>query len=83
MGDYEKACRLWVDILSKSKRRLMTVAKEIAGYHHEKWDGTGYPNGLSGLDIPVAGRITALADVFDALGSNAVTKNHGQMNKSC
>lgn len=58
-----------VEILSKSKRRLMTVAKEIAGYHHEKWDGTGYPNGLSGLDIPVAGRITALADVFDALGS--------------
>ncbi|MBU2899182.1 response regulator [Vibrio hepatarius] len=58
-----------VDILSKSKRRLMTVAKEIAGYHHEKWDGTGYPNGLSGLDIPISGRITALADVFDALGS--------------
>ncbi|MCG9676977.1 response regulator [Vibrio sp. Isolate24] len=58
-----------VDILSKSKRRLITVAKEIAGYHHEKWDGTGYPNGLSGLDIPVTGRITALADVFDALGS--------------
>ncbi|NOH62427.1 DUF3369 domain-containing protein [Vibrio sp. RE88] len=58
-----------VDILSKSKRRLITVAKEIAGYHHEKWDGTGYPNGLSGLDIPVTGRITALADVFDALGA--------------
>ncbi|MBN3494966.1 DUF3369 domain-containing protein [Vibrio neptunius] len=58
-----------VDILSKSKRRLITVAKEIAGYHHEKWDGTGYPNGLSGLEIPVTGRITALADVFDALGS--------------
>lgn len=58
-----------VDILSKSKRRLITVAKEIAGYHHEKWDGTGYPNSLSGLDIPVTGRITALADVFDALGA--------------
>ncbi|MDN3612492.1 DUF3369 domain-containing protein [Vibrio ostreicida] len=58
-----------VDILSKSKRRLITVAKEIAGSHHEKWDGTGYPKQLSGTDIPVTGRITALADVFDALGS--------------
>lgn len=58
-----------VEILSNSKRRLMLVAKEIAGYHHEKWDGSGYPNGLSGLDIPVTGRLTAIADVFDALGS--------------
>ncbi|GLO62790.1 3'3'-cGAMP-specific phosphodiesterase 2 [Vibrio sp. MACH09] len=58
-----------VEILSNSKRRLILVAKEIAGYHHEKWDGSGYPNGLSGTDIPVAGRLTAVADVFDALGS--------------
>ncbi|MDG3085850.1 DUF3369 domain-containing protein [Vibrio hannami] len=58
-----------VEILSKSKRRLIVVAREIAGYHHEKWDGTGYPNQLSGEDIPISGRITALADVFDALGS--------------
>jgi response regulator RpfG family c-di-GMP phosphodiesterase len=58
-----------VDILSKSKRRLIVVAKEIAGHHHEKWDGSGYPNGLSGADIPISGRIAALADVFDALGA--------------
>lgn len=58
-----------VEILNHSKRRLILVAKEIAGYHHEKWDGSGYPNGLSGADIPVAGRLTAVADVFDALGS--------------
>lgn len=58
-----------VDILSKSKRRLIVVAKEIAGSHHEKWDGTGYPKGLSGENIPISGRIAALADVFDALGS--------------
>jgi response regulator RpfG family c-di-GMP phosphodiesterase len=58
-----------VEILSKSKRRLIVVAREIAGYHHEKWDGSGYPNGLSGEDIPITGRITAIADVFDALGS--------------
>jgi len=58
-----------VEILSNSKRRLILVAKEIAGYHHEKWDGSGYPKGLSGTDIPVAGRLTAVADVFDALSS--------------
>ncbi|RTZ18349.1 response regulator [Vibrio aquaticus] len=58
-----------VDILSKSKRRLILVAKEIAGHHHEKWDGSGYPNGLAGESIPISGRIAALADVFDALGS--------------
>lgn len=58
-----------VEILSRSKRRLIVVAKEIAAYHHEKWDGTGYPNGLKGEQIPINGRIAALADVFDALGS--------------
>ncbi|MFB9134042.1 DUF3369 domain-containing protein [Vibrio olivae] len=58
-----------VNILNNSKRRLFAVAREIAGTHHEKWDGTGYPNQLKGEDIPIAGRIAALADVFDALGA--------------
>lgn len=58
-----------VDILSRSDRPLMQAAKEIAGYHHEKWDGTGYPHGISGESIPIFGRIVAIADVFDALGS--------------
>lgn len=58
-----------VEILSNSKRRLMLVAKEIAGTHHEKWDGMGYPNQLQGENIPISGRLTAIADVFDALGS--------------
>ncbi|MGC9422684.1 DUF3369 domain-containing protein [Vibrio sp.] len=58
-----------VQILSKSTRPLIIKAKEIAGTHHEKWDGSGYPNGLQGQGIPISGRITALADVFDALGS--------------
>ncbi|MEL7293393.1 MAG: DUF3369 domain-containing protein [Pseudomonadota bacterium] len=58
-----------VEILSRSKRRLILMAKEIAAYHHEKWDGSGYPQGVAGTDIPISGRIAALADVFDALGS--------------
>jgi len=48
---------------------LMNMAKEIALSHHEKWDGSGYPNGLAGEAIPQSGRIAALADVFDALTS--------------
>ena len=47
----------------------MKMGAEIALSHHERWDGTGYPNGLAGEAIPLSGRITALADVFDALGS--------------
>lgn len=58
-----------VEILSKSNRSLIVKAKEIAASHHEKWDGSGYPQGLAGEAIPISGRITALADVFDALGS--------------
>ncbi len=48
---------------------IMVMAARIAYTHHEKWDGSGYPRGLSGEDIPIEGRITAVADVFDALSS--------------
>jgi response regulator RpfG family c-di-GMP phosphodiesterase len=54
-------------ILAGSQSALMQPAEQIALTHHERWDGTGYPNQLSGDDIPVTGRIVALADVFDAL----------------
>lgn len=48
---------------------FLSVAKEIARWHHEKWDGSGYPDGLAGEAIPVSARLMALADVFDALVS--------------
>ncbi|MEQ1517842.1 MAG: HD domain-containing phosphohydrolase [Usitatibacteraceae bacterium] len=55
------------EVLANSNIAHMQTAEEIARYHHEWWDGTGYPSGLAGTDIPLAARITALADVFDAL----------------
>jgi putative two-component system response regulator len=55
------------ELLSKSNIAHMQMAEEIARHHHEWWDGTGYPGNVSGSAIPMAARITALADVFDAL----------------
>jgi HD-GYP domain-containing protein (c-di-GMP phosphodiesterase class II) len=52
----------------------LNVAADIAGSHHEKWDGTGYPLGLAGEDIPIAGRIMAVADIYDALISRRCYK---------
>ncbi len=54
-------------VLEGSTSRLLRMAEEIALTHHERWDGTGYPRGLAAHEIPVAGRIVAVADVFDAL----------------
>ena len=53
---------------------FLVLAKEIACWHHERWDGTGYPDGLAGEDIPVAARIMAVADVFDAMTMPRVYK---------
>lgn len=53
---------------------FLSSAGEIALYHHEKWDGSGYPSGLAGDDIPVSGRLMAIADVYDALISKRVYK---------
>ena len=53
---------------------FLSLAREIAWSHHEKWDGTGYPQGLSGDDIPIPGRLMAFADVYDALISARVYK---------
>jgi putative two-component system response regulator len=56
-------------IMGKHESELIQMASEVALTHHERWDGGGYPNGLAGEAIPLAGRIVAIADVFDALTS--------------
>ncbi|MBW3540113.1 MAG: response regulator, partial [Planctomycetes bacterium] len=60
---------LGAGILSAANSPVLKLASTIAQTHHERWDGTGYPLGLAGDDIPIEGRITAVADVFDALSS--------------
>ena len=62
------------EMLKHSQRPLLQMAAIVAYEHHEKWDGSGYPRGLKGEDINIYGRITAIADVFDALGSNRAYK---------
>lgn len=67
------------DALRESEKKtdgqsFLTIGKQIAYHHHEKWDGTGYPSGLSGEDIPLSARIVALADVYDALTSRRCYK---------
>jgi putative two-component system response regulator len=56
-------------LLDGSNSAVVKLAAEIAASHHERWDGAGYPNRLRGEDIPLSGRIVAVADVFDALTS--------------
>ncbi len=72
---------LGYDILKYSQRSILKVASIVAFEHHEKWDGSGYPRGLSGENIHIYGRITALADVFDALGSKRIYKDAWPMDK--
>jgi response regulator RpfG family c-di-GMP phosphodiesterase len=64
-----------VDILKNSRREIMAAAVLAAQQHHERWDGTGYPDGRKGEEIHIFGRITAVADVFDALIHRRVYKD--------
>lgn len=61
--------QIGADIINNGDSFLLQMAQEIALYHHEKWDGNGYPHGLKGEEIPLSARIVAIADVFDALTS--------------
>ena len=63
-------------------RTFLTLGKEIAYYHHEKWNGKGYPKGLKGDDIPLSARIVSLADVYDALTSKRIYKEAMPHNKA-
>jgi putative two-component system response regulator len=71
-----------VEILSGSDSELMNMAAEVCQNHHEKWDGTGYPRQLSGEDIPLVGRVVAVADVFDALTTERPYKDAWPIEKA-
>lgn len=62
-------------LLGNSKAEILKVGEQIALYHHERWDGKGYPHGLRGEDIPIVGRIVCIMDVFDALTSKRPYKD--------
>lgn len=69
------------DMLKHSDKPVLKAAAIIAHQHHERWDGKGYPNNLAKKDIHLFGRITAIADVFDALSSPRVYKDSWDNNK--
>lgn len=74
--------QIGADILDSSDSELLNMASEIAITHHEKWDGSGYPNGLKGKEIPLVGRIVSIADVFDALTSTRPYKKAWSVEKA-
>ncbi|WP_373070301.1 PAS domain S-box protein [Sulfurimonas sp.] len=69
------------DMLKHSDRDILKTSAEISLTHHEKYDGSGYPRGLKGEEIPISGRITAIADVFDALGHDRVYKKAWELDR--
>ena len=70
-------------LLDNHNSELMIMARDIALNHHEKWDGSGYPNGMKGINIPIEGRITGIVDVFDALTSKRPYKDPYPVKKAC
>jgi response regulator RpfG family c-di-GMP phosphodiesterase len=69
------------EMLKHSEKSILKASSIVAYEHHEKWNGTGYPRGLQGEEIHIYGRITAIADVFDALGSDRVYKKAWHIEK--
>jgi len=78
----QKHTTIGYDILSHSKRPLLKAAAIVAHQHHERYDGTGYPQGLKANKIHILGRITALVDVFDALDTPRPYKERWNINKT-
>ncbi|MGO4273622.1 HD-GYP domain-containing protein, partial [Paenibacillus sp. TAF58] len=73
--------RIGYNLLKNSNRHILKTAAVVAYEHHEKWNGRGYPRGIKGEDIHIYGRITAIADVFDALGSDRVYKKAWELDR--
>ncbi len=82
-GEMKCHAALGAEILSGSENPVLVLAREIALTHHEHWDGSGYPNGLRGDEIPLAGQICAVADVFDALSSARCYKKAFDPREAC
>lgn len=84
----KKHCEFGADIIRKAMSKLkfksfLEIAEQLVKSHHEKWDGSGYPNCLKGEEIPLSGRIMAVADVYDALRSKRQYKEAFSHKKSC
>jgi response regulator RpfG family c-di-GMP phosphodiesterase len=77
----QKHTSLGYDMLKHSGRKILKAASVVAYEHHEKWNGRGYPRGIKGEDIHIFGRITALADVFDALSSDRCYKKAWELDR--
>lgn len=75
--------RIGYELLKDSGSEIMRAGAEVAISHHEKYDGSGYPNGLKGTQIPLFGRIVAVADVFDALTSERPYKRAWSLDDAC
>jgi len=69
-------------LLTNGESDLLKMAESIALTHHERWDGTGYPNGLKRTEIPIQGRIVAVADAFDAITSSSFYKEAQSLEKA-
>ena len=73
-ANMQRHARMGYEMLKHSERKLLKTASIVAHEHHERWDGSGYPRGIGGEEIHIYGRITAIADVFDALGTQRCYK---------